>query len=151
MVCVQFYSLCPTSLACGLVAADDRSGPFALLVGAIGMSALPVRVILASRVAPFDAALMGAKPLLPKGSDRLVVLDAVWLATVFANLGADTALPERAICTRPMLGSPLSPAFVRAKPIGLCPSGNYRFLFVTPFTVDDDGHEPIILQVWPSS
>lgn len=97
------------ALACGVIAADDRSSPFALLIGTIGMSALPVRVILAISVAPFDAAFMGAEPLLPKGRYRLVVFDPVWLGAVLANFCADATLPERATFARPELSSPFTP------------------------------------------
>jgi hypothetical protein len=149
MVSVKLNSRRPTALACGVIAADDRSSPSALLVGTIGMSALPVRVVLSIIVAPFDATLMGAKPLLPKGRYRLVVLDLVWLAAILANLCANAALPKRAIFTRPELSSPLTPALQRAELIKACSRRSYRILLLTPLTLDDDGHGPSYYKYGP--
>lgn len=149
MVSVKLYPFRSAALACGVIAADDRSSPLALLVGTIGMSALPVRVILAIVVAPFDATLMGAKPLLPKGRYRLVVLDLIWLVAVLANLFANAALPKRAVLARPELRPPLTPTLMRAKPIKACSRRSYRLLLLTPLTLDDDRHSPSYYKYGP--
>lgn len=150
VVSVKLDPFRPAALARSIIAADHRSSPLALLVGTIGVPALPVRVVLAIRVASFDAALMRAKPLLPESRYRLIVLDLVWLVAVLANLCANAALPKRAVCTRPVLGTPLSTTLIGAKLIKACSCRGHRLLLLTPLTLDDDGHTPIILQVWPS-
>jgi hypothetical protein len=55
---------------------------------------------------------VGAEPLLSEGRYRLVVLDGVDFAAIFASLAANATLPERAILSRPMLGPPLPDALI---------------------------------------
>jgi hypothetical protein len=142
MVSVELDLPCSAALACSVIAADDRSSPLALLIGAIGVSTLPVGIALTLNVAPFDAAFMRAELLLPEGRYRLVILDLVSLAAILANLASNSALPFRVIFARPELGAPLAAALIRAKPEGFGSPRYYRLLLFTPFTLDDDGHSP---------
>jgi hypothetical protein len=149
MVRVQLDTHRPTSTARRTIAAYHRVGPCALFTGAVGMPALPIRVILPSRVAPFDAACVGAEPLLSEGRYRLVVLDGVDFAAILASLAANATLPERVILPRPVLGPPLPDAFIRAETICFRSRRGYRLLSLTPFTMDDDGHSPSYYRYGP--
>ena len=147
---MQFHFVRSAPHALCAIPADNQPGPLGLLVGTIGVTALPFPVLGSVLIFLPEARTRPRTEFL--GAEhrdwpwRLVMEN---LAAVLARLAPFTTGPLRMVDAASLNALQPRPTRIRAAPIGARPCWNYALLLVANLTMDDDRHKPIILHPRP--